>query len=160
MEILSSPKERSTCPGVQQTIGSGANAERKGCCFVGQKRRVIKYATKVTMKKVALKKEFIAGILSSYPICCILWYLMRSKILYHLVLPRGIEFYKKVAIYEKEHFRNKTRHIQCPLHTTIQKNPKYHRCKECNWVQLESDKCNVCELHPKMRHTADTAEKP
>lgn len=79
---------------------------------------------------------------SGFSWCCVVWFLIRGRIL--RITGYYIDFEHKLygEKYSNRHY--KVRHVLCPFHAHG-KIKKYYTCKKCEWVQYGNKKCVKCQ---------------
>jgi hypothetical protein len=91
-------------------------------------------------------EQIASGLLSNYPVCCIVWFLLRQEVLSErLWKDKAFYHWWTTNIWPIEN-RGVCLHIRCPYHLVKQKNPIYYECKKCGWEQLEEKKCKRCNM--------------
>jgi hypothetical protein len=84
------------------------------------------------------------GIKSGYPICCIVWFLLRTAFSHFI-----IRITNKQPWYYGQPARGNVQHVQCPVCNLITNKDKlkYYYCKKRDWIQYKKEICSLCVGH-------------
>jgi hypothetical protein len=84
-----------------------------------------------------MRQHIADGLLSGFPICCIVWFVLRHPLFQKKWFRRLEEKYWSWG-------NKNVSHIQCPYHRFFEKKPTYYICTPCDWYQRDFQKCLVC----------------